>query len=80
LGIEKIPQAQQSGDGNAWLGFLAQEATGVGIEHPSRNGQDRPVRKLDDVTLLAPAAKPPYEMALVIEKGMMPVTDSHRRR
>jgi hypothetical protein len=40
LGIEKIPQAQQSGDGNAWLGFVAQEPTGVGIEHPGRNGKD----------------------------------------
>jgi hypothetical protein len=80
LGIKESSQFKQGSDANARVGFFAQEAAEVGIEHPGRNGQDRTVRELDDVTVFDQATKPPHEAAFVIEKRMMPVADSHRRR
>jgi hypothetical protein len=80
LSIKKNSQVKQGGDGNARPGFFAQVAASIGIEHPGRNGQDRAVRELDDVALLGQAPKPPHEVAFVIEKGMMPIANSHWRR
>jgi hypothetical protein len=80
LRIKKSSQRQQSSDGNARTGFFAQEAAGVGIEHPGRNGQDRAVRQLDDVTFFGQAPKASHDLAYVIKKRMMPVAYSHRRR
>src|ERR1700757_3851804 len=80
LSIEKPAQVEQGRDGNAWAGFFAQETTGVSIEHPSRNGQNRAVPELDDVTFFGQTSKPSHHLALVIKKGMIPVAHSHRRR
>jgi hypothetical protein len=80
LGFEKPAQIKQGGDGNAWAGFFAQETAGAGIEHPSRNGQGRAISELDDVTLFGQAPRPPHAVALMIEKGMMPVVNLHRRQ
>ena len=80
LGVEKLAQVKQGGDGNAWASFFAQETAGVGIEHPSRNGQSRAVSKLDDVTFFGQAPRPPHAVALAIEKRMMLVVNLHRRQ
>ena len=80
LGVEKLAQVKQGGDGNAWASFFAQETAGVGIEHPSRNGQGRAIFELDDETFFGQASRPPHAVALAIEKRMMLVVNLHRRQ
>jgi hypothetical protein len=61
------------------MGLFGQEPAGIGIKHPCRNGQEQAICELDDITLFNSGAKPPYDTRLVIEKGMMPIANSHRR-
>ena len=80
LDVEKPAQIEQGGDGNAWTGCVAQKTAGVAIEHPCWNGQNRAGLELDDETFFGEVPKPPHEVACVIEKRVMPVVNSHRRR
>ena len=80
LGVEKLAQVKQGGDGNVGASFFAQQTAGTNIEHPSRNGENRAVSELDDVTFFGQTARPPHAVALAIEKRMMPVMDLHHRQ
>jgi hypothetical protein len=80
LSIEQPAQGEQGGDGNAWPGFCRQKTTGMGIEHPGRNGKQRAIRELDDLTLVPLAAKPPHEVTFPVEKAMMWIANSHGGR
>jgi hypothetical protein len=80
LSLEKPAQIEQGSDGNSWVGFVTQESADAGIKHPRGNGKDRPVPELNDVTILGHTPKAPHELAVVTEKGMMPVANPNRRR
>ena len=77
LRIHQRTQGDERCNGHARPGFFAQQSTGVRVEHPGRDGDDRTVGELDDEAFFGQTTKPPRDVAFVIEEGVMPVTDPH---